>query len=289
MINKVAVIGATGMLGKPVTIHLVQAGFTVSALVRNIGKSALFLPREVNMIQGDIRNPADVDLLLQGKEAVYISLSVPQDEKKSAWHSETDGMKIILESARRNSIQRIILLSSLVQRYQGMNNFKWWVFDIKDQSIAMVKQSGIPYTIFYPSTFMESFLGKYKQGSRILISGKSEYPMYYISGEDYAKQVSKSLQIQNPQNKEYVIQGPEPLLGDEAAKIFVQHYKKEKLSVSAAPFGLLKFLSNFSSTLKYGIHIIEALNRYPEKFESESAWQELGKPEMTLKQFAETC
>ena len=288
MINKVACIGATGMLGKPVAVHLVQAGFSVSALVRNMKGSSTILPKEVNRIQGDIRNPEDVDRLLQGQDAVYISLSVPQTEKESAWHSETDGMKIILASAKRNSIQRIMVLSSLVQRYQGMNNFKWWVFDIKEQSNLMVKQSGIPYTIFYPSTFMESFLGKYKQGSRILISGKSEYPMYFISGEDFGKQVGKALQIQTSVNREYVIQGPEPILGDEAARIFVMHYKKEKLSVTSAPFGLLKFFANFSSTLKYGIHIIEALNRYPEKFESETAWQELGKPEMTLKQFAET-
>ena len=71
--------------------------------------------------------------------------------------------------------------------------------------------------------------------------------------------------------------------------IFVQNYKKEKLNISTAPFWLLKFLANFSATINYGVYIIEALNRYPEKFESEHAWKELGKPETTLKKFAQSC
>lgn len=289
MIKNIAIIGATGMLGRPIASHLSSHGFNVSAFVRNKEKSKSLLPSAVTLVQGDLKNQNDVDHLLQGQDAVYINLSVAQDEKESAWHAESDGVKIILDSAKKNKIQRILLIASLVQRYQGMNNFKWWVFDLKEQTIALVKQSGIPYTIFYPSTFMESFLGKYKQGRRILMSGKSQFPMYYISGDDYAKQVKRSLELESAQNKEYVIQGPEPLLADEAAEIFVQNYKKEKLTISYAPFGLLKLLANFSATLKYGTHIIEAINCYPEKFEAEVAWQELGKPTTTLKQFAESC
>ncbi len=34
-------------------------------------------------------------------------------------------------------------------------------------------------------------------------------------------------------------------------------------------------------------HIIEALNNYPEKFEAQSTWNELGKPSITLKDFAQ--
>lgn len=286
MIHKIAIIGASGMLGQPVAHQLTQAGYEVTALLRNPDKSRSSLPATTKIIQGDIRSEADIDKLLEGQDAVYISLSVPQDEKKTDWHSETDGLKLILQSARKNKIKRVLLLSSLIQRYQGMNNFHWWVFDIKNKAVTMVRQSGIPYTIFYPSTFMESFIGKYKQGSRILMSGKSEFPMYYIAGADYGRQVSRSLTI--VQNKEYVIQGPDPITGDEAAKIFVQHYKKERLSISTAPFALLKFLGNFSTTIKYGSHIIEALNRYPEKFESEEAWNDLGTPRITLREFTES-
>lgn len=286
MIKKIAFIGATGMLGKPVAKQLLKAGFAVRALVRDPKKATKELPG-IELIQGDLKNVSDIENLVTGQDAVYVSLSVTQDEREKDWHAETDGMRNILAAVKKNSIRRILLLSSLVQRYQGINNFNWWVFTVKDESIALVKSSGIPYTVFYPSTFMESFLGKYKQGNRILLAGESKYPMYFIAAEDYGRQVAQSLRIEG--NQEYVIQGPEPLTQDQAADIFIPNYKKERLTVSKAPLSLLKFLGMFSATINYGAHIVEALNCYPEKFESGETWGKLGKPTITMKHFSETA
>lgn len=284
MIKKIAFIGATGMLGKPVAKQLLAAGFAVRALVRDPEKARKGLPG-IELIQGDLKNVSDIENLVAGQDAVYVSLSVTQDEREKGWHAETDGMRNLLAAVKKNSIQRILLLSSLVQRYQGMNNFNWWVFSVKDESIALVKSSGIPYTVFYPSTFMESFLGKYKQGKRILLAGVSKYPMYFIAAEDYGRQVAHSLTIDG--NQEYVIQGQDPLTQEQAADIFLANYKKEKLILSKLPLGMLKFFGLFSGTANYGAHIVEALNSYPEKFESEETWRKLGKPTITMKQFSE--
>ena len=90
-------------------------------------------------------------------------------------------------------------------------------------------------------------------------------------------------------NQEYVIQGPDPLTQEQAAAIFLANYKKEKLTLSKLPLGLLKFFGLFSGTANYGAHIVEALNLYPEKFESDDVWRKLGKPTITMKQFSETA
>jgi hypothetical protein len=37
--------------------------------------------------------------------------------------------------------------------------------------------------------------------------------------------------------------------------------------------------------MNYGYHILEALNNYPEKFEAEKTWQQLGSPKITLEEF----
>ncbi|GCC49884.1 hypothetical protein SanaruYs_00980 [Chryseotalea sanaruensis] len=62
-----------------------------------------------------------------------------------------------MQFAKQKKIKRIGFISSPIMNYQGMNNFNWWVFDVKRKAVDMVKQSGIPYTIFYPSTFMDNF------------------------------------------------------------------------------------------------------------------------------------
>ena len=43
----------------------------------------------------------------------------------------------------------------------------------------------------------------------------------------------------------------------------------------------------FIQKFDYGYHIVEALNKYPERFEAQQTWDLLGKPQITLKDFAE--
>ncbi len=169
--------------------------------------------------------------------------------------------------------------------YQGMNNFHWWIFELKHEAVRMIRNSGIPYTIFYPSTFFENFTSHYRQGNKIVLAGKSMCKQWFISAEDFGKQVAKSFRILQSENREYTIQGPEAFLTSEAAEIYIKN-SKEKLTLSRSPIGLLKFIGLFSNKVSYGYHIITALNNYPEQFESKDSWEELGKPTLMLKQFA---
>lgn len=284
--KKIAVIGATGMLGKPVTIELANAGFEVTALVRSASKVKSGYPSSIHWLEGDMKNPADVDRLLKGQDAVYLSLSVLQTEKQSDWHTESQGLKILIDSAQQNNIQHIGYLSSLVMRYHGMNNFNWWVFDIKHKAVKLIRESGITHTIFYPSTFMEALVHQYKMGNLMMLAGKSEHKQYFIAASDYAKQVARSFQIHSNVNKEYVIQGPEGYYTEEAVELFKQHYSKGKLKTLSAPLGLLRFYGLFIQKMNYGYHILQSLNKYPEKFEAEKTWAELGKPQTTIEEFA---
>jgi len=287
MAVKLAFIGASGMLGKPVARQLLLNGFEVYALARDPEKMTNELPG-VYWIKGDLKNAADVETLLSGKEILYMNLSIKQTEKKTGWHTESDGMKIILESAKKNKIQRIVYLSSIIMDYQGKNGFNWWVFEIKHNAVNMIKECGIPFTIFYPSNFMESISNLYKMGNKMMLAGKSLAPMYFISAYDYGKQVSRSLLQNNTGNKEYYIQGPEAFTADNAIAEFMKYYTKEKLTLTRAPLGMLRFFGWFNTKMNYGAHILEALNNYPETFKAQPAWDDLGKPETTVKKYAES-
>ncbi len=179
-------------------------------------------------------------------------------------------------------------ISSIVHKYEGMNGFSWWAFRIKQAAIEKIKVSGIPYTIFCPSIFMETFPYQVMRGNKIALLGKSEAPMWFIAAADYAKQVARSFEIAGNENKEYNIQGTEAFTFDEAAKIFIANYKKTKLSTMKAPIGLMKFFGNFSPKFNYVWHICEALNKYPEKFDSQQTWDELGKPVTRLADYAKS-
>lgn len=286
MIRKIAFIGATGLLGNPVVKKMTTAGFEITALVRDQVKAAHMLPRAVSLISGDIRNQTDLEKLLNGQDAVYLNLSIHPSEKKKDFHTETDGLRNVLEVAKKCNVGRVLYLSSLAMNYQGMNNFLWWAFACKHEAVRLIRECGIAYSIFYPSTFMETLDHKFRRGNRMLVAGHSKYKMYFISADDYANQVVRSLQLNTSKNKEYIIQGLEAFTSDEAVAEFVKHYSRDRLSISKAPLGLLKFVGLFNQEINYGANILEALNNYPEKFKSESSWTELGKPQMTLADYA---
>ncbi len=287
--KKIAIIGATGMLGQPVTKAFIEAGFEVSLLVRHPEKARQLFGPAPQLVTGDVQDTNSIRKFLQGQDALYLNLSVAQASSEKDFQPEREGLENILKAAKSSSIKRIGYLSSLVHLYQGQNGFNWWAFALKKKAVADIKASGLTYSIFYPSTFMESLdKGGYRQGNSIALAGTSRHKMFFISGSDYARQVVKAFE-RNQGNQEYTIQGPEGYTADEAAKLFVSNYKKAKLKVQKAPLGLLRCIGLFVNKLNYGANIVDALNNYPEKFESEKTWQELGQPQTRVIDYAKNA
>lgn len=282
---KILFIGASGMLGKPVAKQLIAEGHELTLLGRNENKLKELFPSST-VLKGDVFDKTSLVKAFAGQDAVYLNLSVAQRSKEKNPQPEREGIENIIAAAKETGIKRIAYLSSLVHFYQGMNGFNWWSFRVKQGAIEKIKSSGIPYTIFYPSTFMETFPYQMMRGKKIAAMGKSLMPMWFIAADDYAKQVTRSFAILKDESKEYNVQGQDPYTFDQATKIFIDNYQKAKLSVLRMPFGLAKFIGTFSQQLNYAWHICEALNKYPEKFESQQTWDELGKPSIRLADFA---
>lgn len=284
---KIAIIGATGILGQPVTHQLLAAGFDLQIIARNIAKAQQMFPG-CSVINGDLKDTGSLKDALKDIDAVYLSLNLKQTDTEKSWLAEREGLSNLIKVAQQLDIKRIGFLSSVVMNYQGMDNFDWWVFRMKHEAVAKIKTSGIPYLIFYPSTFMESITELYKMGNMVMLAGKSETHKYWIAAIDYGKQVVRAFAIV-PENesREYVIQGVEPMNDRDAVDIVVKNYNKARLYKIVMPEALLKFNGLFSRKMNYGYHIMHALNNYPEKFEAAQTWEDLGKPEVTLKEFAE--
>ena len=68
----------------------------------------------------------------------------------------------ILAAALHANIARIDYLSALV--HDTADRKRWWVLDVWKRALARIKSSGIPYTIFYPSNFMEMLAQRHVAG-----------------------------------------------------------------------------------------------------------------------------
>jgi nucleoside-diphosphate-sugar epimerase len=281
--QKILFIGASGMLGKPVALELLRAGFKLTLLARDVEKMQKLFSN-IPVMKGDVLDIASLEVAMAGQEVVYLNLSVAQSSKKSEPQPEREGVNNIIEAAKKTSVKRIVYLSSLIKNYEGMNGFKWWAFQIKHAAVNAIKKSGLNYSIFYPSTFMECLDKQMLQGTRIMLAGKSEAPMWFIAAKDFGVQVAWAMKKAGDSNQEYVIQGLEPFTAEEAAKVFTEN-AKSKIKIMKAPLAPLKYVGIFNQRMNYAYHICEALNKYPEKFESENTWNDLGKPSTTLAEY----
>ena len=285
-LKRIAVIGATGMLGLPVTQALINAGFDVTAALRKPEDARGKLPSRVAAVTADVTDEQSLAAAFAGMDAVHVSLSMTPAQTRRDFRLESEGMRAIVAACRAAGVSRISYLSSIMQKNSPMD---WWSLEMKREAVRILQRGGVDFSIFYPANFMESIPLRMRQGKRIAIAGKPRETSHWIAAADYAAQVAAALRRAEPGiNQEYTIQGPEKFRADEAAKVFVENYGGEKLSVARAPLALFKLLGLFSPTMNYVRHISEALNTTVEPFAAERTWAELGKPNTTLAQFART-
>lgn len=286
MLKNITVIGSTGMIGTPVTKELIKAGFNVTVLVRDVEKARLIFGDGVRYVAGDLEDRDSIAESLKNAEGLYINISTRPTDKENVFNPEIHGLDKILEvSAHSKILKQIAYLSSFLARnYQG----DWWVFRAKKSGIERIKQSGIPYTIFYPSNFMENFkFGMVRNGKITILKTKTENRAWWIAGEDFGRQVANAFKNEKSINREYPVQGPEGLTMKEAAERFVNAYTKEKLTVGYMSFNLIKILALFLPVMKYLSKLMSVMLYNVETFESQNTWDELGKPELNIEKFAD--
>ncbi|MBX2920928.1 MAG: NAD(P)H-binding protein [Chitinophagaceae bacterium] len=56
--GKIGIVGATGMIGRPVTNAFIESGFEVTVLVRDIEKAERLFGNTVQYVRGDVRDMA---------------------------------------------------------------------------------------------------------------------------------------------------------------------------------------------------------------------------------------
>lgn len=285
MKKKILVIGGTGMLGKPVVKELMNFGHEVTLFSTNLKEANKLFPK-TKVIEGNVKNSESLNKAFVGQDAIYINLSIPLSAKSGDWNPEKDGLKNILEVAKKHSVKQIGYLSPIIRNYAENGN-TWWYLKDKKNAVEMIKSSGVPYFIFTASNFMENFLASMRSGNNINTIGTPKINNHYIAGNDYGKQVAKAYSL-DPQNKEFFIQGPQALNPIEAIKVFSENYTKETLKAGSVPMGMMKFIGCFSTQIGNVVKLMTVLNEFHEEFKAQETWDLLGKPTTTIKSYAKS-
>jgi uncharacterized protein YbjT (DUF2867 family) len=279
--KRILVIGGTGMLGKPVAQQLKADGFNVRLLARNPEKAQKLLGDGFEIVQGDVDNSAALKSAMHTVDGVHISLKGGPSE---ADFDRMDHLatRDIAQAAREMGVRRVTILSAYAVS-EGKADTPESKSKLKGETA--LKASGVPYTIFRCSWFMES-LPLFVQGKTMSLIGNQIHPLHWIAAEDYARMVSKSYQTDETLNKELYIYGPQAYSMAEAMKIYAQGTGIKVAPMSTRMLLLMGTLT-FNTEWKSMAVLMKHYEKWGEDGSPEMANRLLGAPELTLKEWCQ--
>jgi uncharacterized protein YbjT (DUF2867 family) len=210
MIQKILVIGGTGMLGEPVARQFQTAGFNVRVLSRNVEKARERFGPPFEVAGGDVEDSAALEAALAGCQAVHINLHGLFDPDL-----ERRGAENVAKAAALAGLERISYLSGASVCQENA-----WFPDTQARLLAeqAIIASGVPYTIFRASYFMET-LRNFVRGKMLLQIGKHPHPYQWIAAGDYAQLAARAYQAPQAANKILYMCGTQSLTLRQALEV----------------------------------------------------------------------
>lgn len=216
----VLLIGGTGRLGQLIAEQLVQRNEPVRALVRTGKRAAHLRELGVQLEIGDLLDPRSLRRLLSD---VRVVISAAQGETFNR-HRESllvdrQGHYNLIKAACDVMLEQFSYISAL-HAEQGVKHSKRLADKYAIEQALHI--SGIPYTVFRPAPFQDSFAPDAVLGRSALQSGLGYMPGMgktkhaFIAASDVARAVVRSLDRREARNRVIPLLGPEKLSYREA-------------------------------------------------------------------------
>jgi uncharacterized protein YbjT (DUF2867 family) len=216
--KKILILGATGMLGQPVTRSLVDKGHRVRVLTRSTEKTRRIFQNTVEVIEGNALNKDDLQTAMAGCDAVHINLTQ---------EAELTATQHVVGLATSNHLERVTYVSATT----ACEKNRWFeMIDIKMRTEAILQRSGIAHTVFCPTWVMET-LHNFIHGDRAaMIIGKNPPPLHFFAATDFGRMVTASYDDDRALGKRLFVHGPEGVtLPDALERFFNACYPQFKV------------------------------------------------------------
>jgi uncharacterized protein YbjT (DUF2867 family) len=198
----ILVAGATGNVGGELVRVLADAGEAVRALSR---RPTPRLPEGVEGVVGDLDRPESLADVLDGVGGVFL-LSGYKD------------MPGLLAEVRRAGVGRVVLLSGSSAEGGDMGNA---ISRYMMLSEAVVRESGVPWTVLRPSGFMSNALRWTPQlrAGDVVRAPFAGVRVAAIDPHDIAAVAAEALTSAGHEGRIYRLSGPEPLLPADQVRV----------------------------------------------------------------------
>jgi dihydroflavonol-4-reductase len=201
--EKILVTGASGFVGSAVARKLVEAGFSVRALVRGTSLCAHLSGLDLDFFEGDLRNRTSLEGAMTGMRYVFhvaADYRLWARDPDEIFASNVEGTRNLMEEAMRAGVERVVYTSSVatiavrpdgtaadettpMRVDQGIGAYKRSKIAAERLVEAMVAERGLPAVIVNPSTPIGPRDVKPTPTGRIIVeAAKGRIPAFVDTG-----------------------------------------------------------------------------------------------------------
>jgi len=156
---RILIVGATGGLGRGVVDAALDDGHEVGALVRDPARAGL--PGAVELVAGDVLDPASLRSAVEGREAVICALGTPSPRQASTLLQEgTRNLVLAMDQAGVRRLVCVTLLGTGASRASGSLFYRMVILRAlgpmlpdKEAQEDVVRSSGLDWTLVRPPRF----------------------------------------------------------------------------------------------------------------------------------------
>ena len=277
-IERILVVGGTGLIGVPVARRLLDQGHHVRLLVRDPTRASQQLGGEFEYAEGSVTDDVAVDRAVQGMDGVHVSLGVEDPAQLEA--VEHKGTATVAAAAARHGLDRISYLTGSLVRVQYGSKIP--EHRAKLAAEEAIQAAGVPYTFFRP-TYFTNTLPRHAQGPMIVVLGRQRRALHPVCAEDFAAQVARAFETPAAADREFYIHGPEELTLRQALGIYRQIVAPDKRLVTI-PLPVMSAIDRLfmGGKLAPNLQIMRLLARLGERGDPTAANELLGAPTTTV-------
>ena len=207
----IMVIGATGRIGRAVIDHLLRAGVSVRAMTRR--PAAANLPAAVEVVPGDLTEPASLADCLHGVDVVFLLWTAP------------DATLPVVISHMASHATRIVALTSPHQVAHPFFEQPNAMAALHAHLERLIAASGVEFTILRPGVFASNSLAWWAPTIRdgdVVRWPYGAAETAPIDERDIAAVAARALCEDGHNGAEYVLTGPHSLSQVEQVRIIGQ-------------------------------------------------------------------
>ena len=261
---------------------MLAEGYNVRLLVRNIERARARLGTDFEYCAGNVEAPDAVKRALEGCVGVHVSLRGGSDPQELDI-TEHQGTARVAELATQQGVARLTYLSGMLVTEDAQIPGD----RAKYRAEQAIRRSGVPYTIFKPTYFMET-LPRHVQGNLAVVLGRQPHPLHMVAAGDFARMVSRSFRMPEAANRVFFVHGPETITIPDALRLYCSLVEPGKRVVSMP----LWFMSIVDALFMRGqlrgtLQLMKAMQNLGERGDPSGANEMLGAPTTTLPRWCE--